>query len=71
MPRLAAKEGCAKAVDANPETILYLVAFYRDDPSEMERQAALAAGVPGDEDSILVMEADTAAYFGHLGKPVS
>src|SRR6266436_6232789 len=64
----AAKEGCAKAVDANPETILYLVAFYRDDPVEMARQAARAAGVPGDEDSMLAMEADTAAYFGNLGK---
>src|SRR5713226_7071891 len=64
----AAKEGCAKAVDASSETILYLVAFYRDDPVEMARQAARAAGVPGDEDFMLAMEADTAAYFGHLGK---
>jgi DNA-binding winged helix-turn-helix (wHTH) protein/tetratricopeptide (TPR) repeat protein len=64
----AAKEGCAKAVDAFPESILYLVAFYRDDPVEMARQAARAAGVPGDEDAMLAMESDTAAYFGHLGK---
>jgi DNA-binding winged helix-turn-helix (wHTH) protein/tetratricopeptide (TPR) repeat protein len=64
----AAKEGCAKAVDATPETILYLVAFYQDDPVEMARQAARAVGVPGDEDSMLAMEADTAAYFGNLGK---
>jgi len=64
----AAKEACAKAVDANSETILYLVAFYRDDHAEMARQAARAVGVPGDEDSMLAMEADTAAYFGHLGK---
>src|SRR5260370_26170915 len=34
----------------------------------MTRQAARAVGVPGDEDSMLAMEADTAAYFGHLGK---
>src|SRR5260370_20564407 len=34
----------------------------------MARQAARAAGVPGDEDSMLAMEADTAAYFGNLGK---
>src|SRR6266699_160859 len=58
----------AKAVDANSETILYLVAFYRDDHAEMARQAARAVGVPGDEDSMLSAEADTAAYFGHLGK---
>ena len=64
----AAKEACAKAVDANSETILYLVAFYRDDHAEMARQAARAVGVPGDEDSMLSAEADTAAYFGHLGK---
>lgn len=64
----AAKEGCAKGVDTTPEGILYLVAFYRDDPVEMARQAARAAGVSGDEDSMLVMEADTATYFGHLGK---
>ena len=64
----AAKEACAKAVDANSETILYLVAFYRDDHAEMARQAARAVGVPGDEDSMLSVEADTAAYFGHLGK---
>jgi DNA-binding winged helix-turn-helix (wHTH) protein len=64
----ADKEGCAKALDANHESILYLVAFYRDDPVEMARQAARAAGVPGDEDSMLATEADTAAYFGHLGK---
>jgi len=64
----AAKEACAKAVDANSETILYLVAFYRDDPVEMARQADRAVGVPGYEDDMLVMEADTAAYFGELGK---
>ena len=64
----AAKEACAKAVDTNSETILYLVAFYRDDPAEMARQAARAVGVPLYEDDMLVMEADTAAYFGHLEK---
>ena len=63
-----AKEACAKNVDASSETILYLVAFYRDDSAEMARQAARAVGVPGDEDWMLAMEADTAAYFGHLGK---
>src|SRR5256884_9948485 len=34
----------------------------------MARQAARAVGVPGDEDYMLSAEADTAAYFGHLGK---
>jgi eukaryotic-like serine/threonine-protein kinase len=64
----AGKEACAKAVDAGPETILYQVAFYRDDPEEMTRQAARAVGVPVDEDWMLANEADTAAYFGHLEK---
>jgi DNA-binding winged helix-turn-helix (wHTH) protein/tetratricopeptide (TPR) repeat protein len=64
----AGKEACAKALDASSETVLYLVAFYRDDPAEMARQAARAVGVSGDEDWMLAMEADTAAYFGHLGK---
>src|SRR5438132_1212066 len=64
----AGKEACAKAVDANSETILYLVAFYRDDPTEMAGQAARAVGVPGYEDSMLAMEADTVAYFGHLAQ---
>jgi DNA-binding winged helix-turn-helix (wHTH) protein/tetratricopeptide (TPR) repeat protein len=64
----AGKEACAKAVDAGPEIILYQVAFYRDDPGEMTRQAARAVGVPVDEDWMLGNEADTAAYFGHLEK---
>src|SRR5260370_24469697 len=34
----------------------------------MARQGARGGGVPGDEDFLLAMEADTAAYFGHLGK---
>lgn len=34
----------------------------------MTRQVASAAGKPGEEDLLLALEADTAAYFGHLGK---
>ena len=34
----------------------------------MARQAASATGKAGDEDLLLALEADTAAYFGHLGK---
>jgi DNA-binding winged helix-turn-helix (wHTH) protein/tetratricopeptide (TPR) repeat protein len=64
----AAKEGCAKAVDAEPEGILYDIAFYRDDAAEMARQVGRATGAPGVEDVLLADDADTAAYFGHLGK---
>ncbi len=67
----AAKEAPTKCVDANPvihALVLYEIAFYRDDTAEMARQATRATGVPGEEDLPLAMEADTAAYFGHLGK---
>jgi hypothetical protein len=48
--------------------VLYGIAFYRDDTSEMARQAASAASKAGDEQLLLALEADTAAYFGHLRK---
>src|SRR5260370_18216592 len=34
----------------------------------MARQVARAAGKAGDQDLLLALEADTVAYFGHLGK---
>src|SRR2546428_9788073 len=34
----------------------------------MARQVAAAAGKTGEEDLLLALDADTAAYFGHLGK---
>jgi eukaryotic-like serine/threonine-protein kinase len=64
----AAKEASTKCVDVNPALAFYDIAFYRDDAAEMARQAARATGVPGEEDLLLAMEPDTAAYFGHLGK---
>lgn len=63
-----AREAHAKGLDSNLAPILYGIAFYRDDTAEMARQVASAAGRPGYEDLLLVHEADTAAYFGHLGK---
>lgn len=62
-----AREAHAKGVDANLEALLYGIAFYRDDDAEMARQAARAMGAPG-EDLLLAMEADTAAFHGHLGE---
>jgi DNA-binding winged helix-turn-helix (wHTH) protein/tetratricopeptide (TPR) repeat protein len=64
----AAAKDATKCADVNPELILYDVAFHRNDAAEMARQAARSTGVPGEEDLLLVMEADTAAYFGHLEK---
>ena len=63
-----AKQAHAKGLDSNLAPVLYGIAFYRDDPAEMARQVASAAGKPGEEDLLLALEADTAAYFGHLGK---
>jgi hypothetical protein len=62
------KEAHAKGLDSRLAPVLYGIAFYRNDTPEMARQAASAAGKAGDEDLLLALEANTAAYFGHLGK---
>lgn len=62
----AAREARVKGLDSHLAHVLYLIAYYRGDNVEMERQAASASGVPGEEDLLLALEADTAAYFGHL-----
>ena len=64
----AAKEAHAKGMDSSLTPILYGIAFYQDDPAGMARQVAAAAGTTGDADLLFALEADTAAYFGHLGK---
>jgi hypothetical protein len=55
-------------LDAHPEFILYDIAFYRGDAAEMGQQVSRATGLPGVEDLLLASDADTSAYFGHLGK---
>jgi eukaryotic-like serine/threonine-protein kinase len=62
------KEAQAKGLDSRLAPVLYGIAFYRGDTSEMARQASSAAGKAEDEELLLALEADTAAYFGHLGK---
>jgi eukaryotic-like serine/threonine-protein kinase len=52
-------------LDADLAPILYGTAFYRDDNDEMVREVASTAGKPGEEDLLLALEADTAAFFGH------
>jgi serine/threonine protein kinase/tetratricopeptide (TPR) repeat protein len=63
-----AKEAHSKGFDSGFASVLYGLAFYRNDPAEMARQAASAAGKPGEEDLLLALQADTAAYFGHLAR---
>jgi hypothetical protein len=63
-----AKDAQMKGLGSRLAPVLYAIAFYRGDTSEMVRQAASAAGKADDEDLVLALEADTAAYFGHLGK---
>jgi eukaryotic-like serine/threonine-protein kinase len=60
------KEAHAKGLDSRLAPILYGIAFYRGDTSEMARQAASATGKANDGELLLALEADTAAYFGHL-----
>ena len=45
---------------------LYQIAFLQKDAAEMARQIAKTTGLPGVEDQILSLEADTAAYSGRL-----
>ena len=47
---------------------IYLLAFYNNDPAEMERQLNWAAGKPGSEDLLLSTQSDTEAYYGRLVK---
>jgi len=62
------KDAHAMGLDSRLAPVLYGIAFYRNDTSEMARQAASAVGKATDEEWLLALEADTAAYFGHLGK---
>jgi DNA-binding winged helix-turn-helix (wHTH) protein/predicted Zn-dependent protease len=61
-----AREARAKGLDSALGPTVYLIAFYQNDASEMARQVAAAAGKTGEEDLLLALNADTAAYFGHL-----
>jgi DNA-binding winged helix-turn-helix (wHTH) protein/Tfp pilus assembly protein PilF len=61
-----AKEARAKNLKANLTDIFYGIAFYRQNTSEMARQLAHATDAPGEEDLLLALAGDTAAYSGHL-----
>ena len=47
---------------------LYNLAFLQGDAAGMAKQVAWATGKPGVEDTLLALEADTAAFSGQLGK---
>src|SRR6202171_1273808 len=64
----AAREAREKGLDSALGPTAYLIAFYQIDASEMARQVTAAAGKTGEEDLLLALEADTAAYLGHLGR---
>jgi eukaryotic-like serine/threonine-protein kinase len=65
--RATAEEAQAKKFDSPTLHILmYQLAFLRLDAPGMAKEAGWAEGKPGVEDVLLVNEADTAAYSGHL-----
>jgi eukaryotic-like serine/threonine-protein kinase len=45
---------------------LYQIAFLQNDTAGMAQQVAKTAGMPGWADGLLALDADTAAYSGHL-----
>jgi DNA-binding winged helix-turn-helix (wHTH) protein/tetratricopeptide (TPR) repeat protein len=63
-----AREARVKGLDASLGPTVYAIAFLRNDASEMAQQVAAAAGKTGEEDFLLALNADTAAYFGRLEK---
>jgi DNA-binding winged helix-turn-helix (wHTH) protein/tetratricopeptide (TPR) repeat protein len=63
-----AREARVKGLDSALGPTAYAIAFYQNDAPEMARQVAAATGKTGEEDLLLALNADTAAYFGHLEK---
>jgi tetratricopeptide (TPR) repeat protein len=49
-------------------TVLYFVAFLHNDEKGMEQQVLWGKNSPGDEDWMLSLHSDTAAYHGRLSK---
>ena len=62
------KNARTAGLDANLSAIRYSIAFYRGDNPGMAQEIAAATGKPGIEDLVFELDADTAAYFGQLGK---
>jgi tetratricopeptide (TPR) repeat protein/predicted Ser/Thr protein kinase len=67
--RATAEEALSKYPDAlDLRLFLYELAFLKNDSDGMAKQAAWSTGKPGKENILLHFQADTAAYFGQLGK---
>jgi tetratricopeptide (TPR) repeat protein len=67
--RALAEEARAKKLDSGyVRIVLYQLAFLQNDKAGMAQQVAWAAGKPGVEDVLLIMDADAAAYGGQLRK---
>jgi eukaryotic-like serine/threonine-protein kinase len=65
----SAEETRAKKLDSPLlRTLLYLLAFLHNDTTGMAEQVVWTAGKSGWEDVMLYYDADSAAYFGRLGK---
>lgn len=67
--KAAAREAQSRKIDS-PELhlSLYWLAFLERDSAKMDAEIAEMIGKPGHQDKILNYEADTALYFGNLGK---
>jgi tetratricopeptide (TPR) repeat protein len=67
--RATAQAAQAKNLDsASLRYQLYKLAFLQNDAAGMAQHVSWAAGKPGVEDILLVLESETAAYSGLLGK---
>jgi tetratricopeptide (TPR) repeat protein/predicted Ser/Thr protein kinase len=67
--RATAEEASKKGLDSpSLHFYLYRVAFLQNDAAGMTQQVAWGMGKPGEEDVLLYLEAETAAYSGQLGK---
>ncbi len=67
--RATVDEALAKKLDSSGlHVFFYELAFLQNDAQGMAQELTWSAGKPGFEDTLLEFEADTAAYFGRLGK---
>jgi eukaryotic-like serine/threonine-protein kinase len=67
--RKSAEEAIGKGLDsAMLRGLLYLLSFLQNDTQGMAKEVDWAVGKPGVEHSMLAAQANTAAYFGQLGK---
>ena len=65
--RTLANEALAKNLDSSDLRVsLYQLAFLKNDPPGMAQQVSWSVGKPGAENSMLYLEAGTAAYSGKL-----